>query len=103
MMVFSGFLVDLQSIGAYLRWIQWISAFRYATNLITINEFKDLKFCATNNSQICPITGEQILNERDIPYETHWDLWQNFLALVVMSSAFLILTFVQLLTMKKVK
>jgi ATP-binding cassette subfamily G (WHITE) protein 2 len=103
MMVFSGFLIDLKSIFSFLQWIQWFSAFRYATNLLTINEFRNLRFCLTNNTQICPLTGEEILIQRDIPYTNDWDMWKNLLALIIMIITFLILAFIQLLRMKKVK
>jgi ATP-binding cassette subfamily G (WHITE) protein 2 len=103
MMIFSGFLIDLKSIFSFLQWIQWFSAFRYASNLLTINEFTNLKFCLPNNTQICPITGEQILIQRDIPYTNNWDIWKNFLALIIMIIAFLIMAYIQLLRMKKVK
>ncbi|UJR14432.1 hypothetical protein I4U23_001429 [Adineta vaga] len=39
MLVFSGFIVELASVFKWLSWIQWISAFRYASNVLTVNEF----------------------------------------------------------------
>ena len=103
MMVFSGFLIDLKSIFTCLQWIQWLSAFRYATNLLTINEFRNLTFCLINNTQICPLTGEQVLIRRDILYLNDWDMWKHFLALLIMIGGFLFLAYIQLLRMKKVK
>jgi len=44
MMVVSGFLVDPDSIFPFLRWIQWISAIRYSSNLLTINEFQNFVY-----------------------------------------------------------
>lgn len=103
MMVFSGFLIDLKSIFSFLQWFQWISAFRYATNLLTINEFRNLTFCLSNNTRICPLTGEEILIQHDIPYLNNWDIWKNLLALIIMIIGFLMMAFFQLLRMKKVK
>ncbi len=103
MMVMSGFLVNLDSIFSFFRWIQWISAMRYSSNLLTINEFRYLKFCLSNNTQICPLAGEQILIQRNISYETDWDVWKNLLALGVMALVFFVLAFIQLLRMKKIK
>jgi ATP-binding cassette subfamily G (WHITE) protein 2 len=103
MMVFSGFLIDLNSVFSFLQWLQWFSAFRYATNLLTINEFRHLIFCLSNNTQICPMTGEEVLTQRDILYDNNWDMWKNFLALVIMISGFLTMAYIQLLRMKKVK
>ncbi len=102
MMVFSGFLIDLKSIFTCLQWIQWFSAFWYATNLLTINEFTNLIFCLSN-TQICPLTDEEVLIQRDILYVNSWDMWKNFLALLIMISGFLILAYIQLLKKKKVK
>jgi ABC-type multidrug transport system permease subunit len=103
MTVVSGFLVDLESIFAFLRWIQWISAMRYCSNLLTINEFRNLTFCISNNTQICPLAGEQVLIQRKIPYGNDWDIWKNLLALAIMALVFFVMAYVQLLRIKKVK
>lgn len=103
MMVFSGFLIDLNSVFSFLQWIQWFSAFRYAMNLLTINEFTNLTFCLQNNTLSCSLTGEEILIEHNIPHANSWDIWQNLLALVIMIMSFLFLAYIQLLSMKKVK
>jgi len=101
MMVVSGFLVNLNSIFSFLRWIQWISAIRYSSNLLSINEFRNLKFCLSNNTQICPLAGEQILMQRNIPYDTNWDVWKNLLAISILALAFFVMAFIQLLRIKK--
>jgi hypothetical protein len=101
MMVVSGFLVNLNSIFSFLRWIQWISAIRYSSNLLSINEFRNLKFCLSNNTQICPLAGEQILMQRNISYDTNWDVWKNLLAISILALAFFVMTFIQLLRIKK--
>jgi ATP-binding cassette subfamily G (WHITE) protein 2 len=103
MMMFSGFLVDLPSIFASLRWIQWVSAVRYASNILTINEFRNLKLCLSNNTNVCPLTGEQVLTERHIDHTNQWDMWKNFLALSLMAIVFLLLSYIQLLRIKKYK
>jgi hypothetical protein len=101
MMVVSGFLVDLDSIFSSLQWIKWISVIRYSSNLLTINEFKNLKFCLSNNTQICPLVGEQILTQRNISHNTDWDIWKNLLAISIIALAFFVLAFIQLLRIKK--
>ena len=103
MMMFSGFLVDLSSIFASLRWIQWVSAIRYASNILAINEFRNLKLCLSNNTGVCPLTGEQVLTQHEIDHTTDWDMWKNFLALSMMAVVFLILAYIQLLRIKKQK
>jgi len=104
MMVFGGFLVELSSVVQFLAWIKWVSFFRYSTNIFQINEFTGLTLCLKNNSSICPIKGEYILNEvSHIEYSTPWDLWKNFVALGFMTVIFFLLTYIQLLRMKKTK
>jgi hypothetical protein len=44
-----------------------------------------------------------VLIQRDILYVNSWDMWKNFLALLIMISGFLILAYIQLLKKKKVK
>ncbi|UJR23946.1 hypothetical protein I4U23_026914 [Adineta vaga] len=103
MMVVSGFLVDLDSIFPVLRWIKWISAIRYSSNLLSINEFRDIKFCLNNQSQICPLQGEQILLKRKIPYENDWDIWINLFVIILMAFVCFIMAYIQMLRIKKVK
>ncbi len=103
MMMFSGFLIDLASIVKWLSWIQWISAFRYASNALIINEFQDLMFCLANATDICPTTGEQILDNRRLDHANPWDLWKNILVLILMAMIFFLLTYIQLMRVKKTR
>ena len=97
MLVFTGYLVDITNVVKFLAWIKWISLFRYASNVITINEFTELKLCLKNNTKICLIKGENILDNNKIDYSTTWDLWKNFVALAAITFFFFALTFIQLL------
>ncbi|XP_062586203.1 broad substrate specificity ATP-binding cassette transporter ABCG2-like isoform X2 [Saccostrea cucullata] len=97
MMVFSGLLINISSIAEWLRWIKWLSIFRYGLNALNINELKDKHF---DNSTVC---GNEYLSEQGIEYETDFDLWQNIMAMLVFSAFFLILTYVRLATMNKLK
>ncbi|CAM4835665.1 unnamed protein product [Rotaria magnacalcarata] len=54
--------------------LHWISAFRYASNVLTINEFQGLKLCLPNQTNVCPVMGEDVLNDRGIDHGTAWDL-----------------------------
>ncbi|CAF1357600.1 unnamed protein product [Rotaria sordida] len=103
MMMFSGFLIDLPSMFSWLSWIQWISAFRYASNVLTINEFQDLLFRLANETDICSITGDEILDKRGLVHANAWDLWKNFFALTMMAMLLFILTYIQLIRIKKIK
>ena len=103
MMLFSGFLIDLASIATFLRWIQWLSVFRYASNVLAINEFRNLTLCLSPHSSICLTTGEEILSRRHITYSTNWDVWKNILALLLITLIFFLMAFIQLLRIKKFK
>ncbi len=103
MMVFSGFLVDLSSVFSFLRWIKWVSAFRYASNVLYINEFRNLQFCLSNNTNVCPMSGNQVLNDRSIDHASDLDLWKYFFALTLMAAISFLLAYVKLLFIKKMK
>ncbi|CAF4951533.1 unnamed protein product [Rotaria sp. Silwood1] len=103
MMMLSGFLIDLLSVFIWLSWIQWISAFRYASNVLTINEFQGLIFCLPNQTDFCPMTGDEILDKRGLAHSNAWDLWKNFFALTVMALLLFILAYIQLIRIKKPK
>ena len=103
MMVFSGFIVDLSSLYSWIGWLKWFSAFRYASNMLAINEFRNMTFCVANMPSICTLTGTEVLANKQIKYETFWDQWQNIFALALMSVFFFILAFIELVRMKKTK
>nr|XP_022314885.1 ATP-binding cassette sub-family G member 2-like isoform X2 [Crassostrea virginica] len=100
MMVFSGLLINIASIAEWLRWIKWISIFRYGLNALSINELKDHSFY--NGTVVCE-QGNVYLSEQGIEYETDFDLWQNIMALLIFAAFFLILTYIRLLTMNKLR
>ncbi|CAF0854112.1 unnamed protein product [Adineta steineri] len=103
MMVFSGFIVDLSGVKDWVAWIKWLSAFRYASNMLTINEFRDITFCLANMTSICPTNGTDILKSKNINYQTDWDRWQNILALAAMALFFYGMAFIQLKLTRKTK
>jgi ATP-binding cassette subfamily G (WHITE) protein 2 len=103
LIAYSGYILEISSITEFLQWIKWISIFRYAANILSINEFTNLTLCLTNNTSICSIKGEDILNDQNIDYLTSWDLWKNFVALSTMTLIFFVLSYIQLLRIKKMK
>ncbi|XP_066911923.1 broad substrate specificity ATP-binding cassette transporter ABCG2-like isoform X2 [Clytia hemisphaerica] len=103
MMIFSGFLNNLSSIPVWLRWIKYISIFKYGFSSLLLNEMEGLTFtnCTSNTPETLPCmteTGYQYLEKVGI--ETDWQWW-NQLALGGITVAFLLLTYVQLRRMKK--
>lgn len=103
MMLFSGFLIDLESIVPFLRWIKWFSAFRYASHVLAINEFRNLTLCLSSDLNFCMVKGEEILARKNIVHFSWWDVWNNLFALLLMTLVFFLLAFFQLLMMKKFK
>jgi hypothetical protein len=104
MMVFGGFLIDLNSVFVWLSWIQWVSGFRYAFNVVVINEFNNnITFCQANATNICTTTGSDVLDQRSLDHATSWDMWKYFFALCMMTLTFFILAFIQLIRIKKTK
>ena len=94
---FSGFAVSYDRAPVYLRWIYWVSPFRYLLEGLSINQFYDTEFeCEDDEflppndydklylpyelggfegNQVCPVTtGEQILisSEFETEYSYAW-------------------------------
>uniref|UniRef100_A0A8C1XXJ4 ATP-binding cassette, sub-family G (WHITE), member 2a n=1 Tax=Cyprinus carpio TaxID=7962 RepID=A0A8C1XXJ4_CYPCA len=104
MMIFSGLLVNLPSVADWLNWLKYLSIPRYGLAALEINEFTGLKFCDPRNmsgvvTQVCS-TGEDFLSEQGIDYST-WGLWQNHLALGIMTLIFLIIAYLKLRFIRK--
>ncbi|XP_050952215.1 broad substrate specificity ATP-binding cassette transporter ABCG2 [Labeo rohita] len=104
MMIFSGLLVNLPSVANWLNWLKYFSIPRYGLAALEINEFTSLTFCDMRNIsstlvEICS-TGEEFLGEQGINYST-WGLWQNHLALGIMTLIFLIIAYLKLRFIKK--
>lgn len=91
MMVFGGFLVNLNSMLSGLSWLKWASIFRYGYNALAINELKDQVF--TDNQT--RVTGDMYLDHQEIDRST-WGFWENQVALAGIMCVCLILAYVQL-------
>ncbi|MCI4376090.1 hypothetical protein PGIGA_G00184240 [Pangasianodon gigas] len=107
MMIFSGLLVNLESVMAWLAWLKYLSIPHYGLTALEINEFVGLNFCKnlsdeliSNNTQGIICTGEQHLQAQGIDYST-WGLWQNHMALIIMTIIFLIIAYIKLRFMRK--
>lgn len=91
MMVFGGFLVDLNSMLDWLSWLQWISIFKYGLNAVKINEYSGQIFYLNST----PITGDSYLASIDLDYSP-WGFWQNHVALLGIILVCMFLSYVQL-------
>ncbi|XP_043086162.1 broad substrate specificity ATP-binding cassette transporter ABCG2-like [Puntigrus tetrazona] len=104
MMIFSGLLVNLPSVAVWLNWLKYLSIPRYGFVAVEINEFIGLNLCDMRNisgmyRQVCT-TGEDFLSEQGIDFSA-WGLWQNHLALGIMTIIFLIIAYLKLRFIKK--
>ncbi|CAK7315981.1 Broad substrate specificity ATP-binding cassette transporter ABCG2 [Vulpes lagopus] len=106
MMIFSGLLVNLRTVGPWLSWLQYLSIPRYGYAALQYNEFLGQNFCpgvnvTTNNTcsyAIC--TGEEFLLNQGIELSP-WGLWKNHVALGCMIVIFLTIAYLKLLFLKK--
>uniref|UniRef100_A0A3Q2WT33 ATP-binding cassette, sub-family G (WHITE), member 2a n=1 Tax=Haplochromis burtoni TaxID=8153 RepID=A0A3Q2WT33_HAPBU len=73
------------------------------SDALQANEFTGLTFCekmnTTLNQQYC-YSGEKVLEEQGVEYSL-WGMWQNHLALFIMTICFLIITYLKLRFIKK--
>ncbi|KAM3623825.1 uncharacterized protein V6R79_015978 [Siganus canaliculatus] len=90
MMVFGGFLVNLNSMLSWLSWLKWISIFKYGLDAAYINEMTGLVFIGTPN-----ITGEFFLQGRGLGTDA-WSFWKNEVALLGIITVCMVLAYVQL-------
>uniref|UniRef100_A0A0X3Q5J8 ATP-binding cassette sub-family G member 2 n=1 Tax=Schistocephalus solidus TaxID=70667 RepID=A0A0X3Q5J8_SCHSO len=103
MMVFGGYLINLNSMGAWLSWLRYFSIFRYTLGGLLINEVAGLEFCPSVNrstdgfvdTRTCE-SGTQYLQDMALPSSTLWDLWCNAVGLGSIAIVCLILCYVQL-------
>uniref|UniRef100_A0AAY4ALC4 Broad substrate specificity ATP-binding cassette transporter ABCG2 n=1 Tax=Denticeps clupeoides TaxID=299321 RepID=A0AAY4ALC4_9TELE len=108
MMLFSGLLVRITSVMDWLSWLKYFSIPRYGLSALLVNEFVGLEFCGDFNvttsiyncSANVECTGEQHLNAQGITYST-WGLWENHVALAVMTFIFLIIAYIKLRFIRK--
>lgn len=115
MMIFSGLLVNLPSIMNWLAWFKYLSIPRYGLTALQVNEFVGLDFCKNSSTSSVPpgdnincsvsspfvlCTGEQFLQRQGIE-ATEWGLWENHLALAIMTLIFLAIAYLKLRFMKK--
>ncbi|XP_053271490.1 broad substrate specificity ATP-binding cassette transporter ABCG2b [Pleuronectes platessa] len=91
MMVFGGFLVNLNAMLSWLSWLKWISIFNYGLNAAFIIELEGQVFY--NNQTRIP--GEVFLKRQGIDYSV-WGFWQNQVALMGIITVCMSLSYVQL-------
>ncbi|KAM9329529.1 broad substrate specificity ATP-binding cassette transporter ABCG2 [Gastrophryne carolinensis] len=112
MIIFSGLLVNVTSVMDWLSWLKYFSIPRYGLTALQANEFPDLVFCKNStatyydppacnmSSPTFITTGDLYLHNQGIE-SSSWGLWQNHLALAIMTLIFLTISYLKLSFMKK--
>uniref|UniRef100_A0A674P4V8 ATP-binding cassette, sub-family G (WHITE), member 2a n=1 Tax=Takifugu rubripes TaxID=31033 RepID=A0A674P4V8_TAKRU len=90
MMIFAGLLVNLPSIVNWLAWLKYLSIPRYGISALLINEYTGLNFCK----------GEAFLTGQGVDFSP-WGFWQNHVALGIMTTCFLTITYLKLRFIQK--
>eukprot|EP00027_Filamoeba_sp_ATCC50430_P019093 CAMPEP_0168569962 /NCGR_PEP_ID=MMETSP0413-20121227/16461_1 /TAXON_ID=136452 /ORGANISM="Filamoeba nolandi, Strain NC-AS-23-1" /LENGTH=655 /DNA_ID=CAMNT_0008602541 /DNA_START=78 /DNA_END=2045 /DNA_ORIENTATION=- len=105
-MLFSGFLINVNSTPPYFIWIEYLSPIKYCFQGISINEFTDLTFTCSSDEKVpilvngtitgyeCRVPdGEAVIDNlgfQDV------EIWQDFVALIILYLGYRILGFLAL-------
>eukprot|EP00164_Ancoracysta_twista_P017105 GFYU01029007.1.p1 GENE.GFYU01029007.1~~GFYU01029007.1.p1 ORF type:complete len:165 (-),score=42.70 GFYU01029007.1:228-722(-) len=54
-MLFGGFFSNIATIPVWLRWLQWVSVFKYGFEVLAINEFDGLTFDCPPAPEVCQV------------------------------------------------
>jgi hypothetical protein len=87
LMIFSGFYVNISSIGWWFRWISYISPVRYGFSAVIQNEMDGLVFDCDQDATVCVRTGEQVV--RQLSLENDPSIGSNLAILVGILVGFL--------------
>uniref|UniRef100_A0A3Q2P4F6 ATP-binding cassette, sub-family G (WHITE), member 2a n=1 Tax=Fundulus heteroclitus TaxID=8078 RepID=A0A3Q2P4F6_FUNHE len=99
--IFAGLLVNLPSIVSWLAWLKYLSIPRYGLSALQANEFTGLFYRQIDSIvRVSYRTGEFFLEEQGVLYSS-WGLWQNHLAMAVMTICFLAIAYLKLRFIKK--
>ncbi|XP_066549501.1 broad substrate specificity ATP-binding cassette transporter ABCG2 isoform X2 [Amia ocellicauda] len=118
MNIFSGLLVNLPSVPAWINWLKYFSILRYGLTALEVNELRGLFFCAEYlnqtidyqsamdncSSNVKPFGavcyGDAYLCGQGIGYD-NWAMWENIVALACMTVILLSIAYIKLHVMKK--
>ena len=104
LMLFSGFMINTNSIPVYFDWIKWCSPIKYGFEAVMRIEFTDdlVLYCKPdqyiNNGTTCPITsGDQVIRE----YGFSMSLEEDFVYMCVIYAVCLVLSLLALWRVSK--
>ncbi|XP_075262241.1 broad substrate specificity ATP-binding cassette transporter ABCG2-like [Convolutriloba macropyga] len=104
MLMFGGFYIDVDNIPIPLTYLQYLSVIRYGISAIQIVELRDEVF--TNSGEDgtnITKSGEDYLVDAGIKFGTDWDYWQNQVGLTCIMVGSLLITYIRLRLIKKLK
>ena len=93
-LLFAGFLVSLDQIPAFLRWLQWIDPFKYMIEALTISEYDGVEYETETGPMGQPIgydNGSEYLESLDIDPN---NLTFNWIMLAVLFFGFRFVTWI---------
>ena len=101
-MIFSGFLINNESIPKYFIWLRYLSWFSYSNEIILVNQWKGVRniTCPESANGFCFTSGEQIIDYYKIDQK---NFGLNFGLLGILIIFWRIVTYVVLLIKVKLK
>ncbi|XP_065829941.1 broad substrate specificity ATP-binding cassette transporter ABCG2-like [Oscarella lobularis] len=102
-MLFGGLLVNLRSLPSALRWLNYLSIFRYSLEGLSINELKGMQFCLADEriNGTCIGPGNSTGNDYLVSQGFTNDIWTTQIALGSFIVGILFLAYLRLVLMKK--
>ena len=81
--LFTNFMVSLDQIPVWIRWLQWIDPFKYVVDCLSITEFQGQVHNCDPDTGICQYNGDLYLESIGAGYEDTWwirqwiNTWQD--------------------------
>ncbi|KAF2898582.1 hypothetical protein ILUMI_07596, partial [Ignelater luminosus] len=94
-MLFGGFFLNVRSIPIYLKWLSYVSWFKYGNEALMINQWRGIEQinCTAPISSICPRDGHTVLEMFDF---SEGDLAIDMLVLLGLACGFRLLAYISL-------
>ena len=79
LLLFTNFMVSLDQIPVWIRWLQWVDPFKYVVDCLSITEFEGQVHNCDPTTGICEYDGDRYLESIGAGYaDTYWiKQWMN--------------------------
>ncbi|KAJ9597850.1 hypothetical protein L9F63_011292, partial [Diploptera punctata] len=95
-LLFGGFFLNNSSVPPYLKWLSYLSWFKYGNEALLINQWSDIQHIeCTHSNSTCPKNGQVVLEALDFRED---DLGLDLVCLVSLILAFRLVAFLALLS-----